>query len=400
MSRRNLRTGERGFIGTRRAAGTQRHRFNWNTPFILSAHNSSIFYAMGEQVFRSLNKGENIKAISPDLTRSKMGSGTALSESPRNADVLYAGTDDGNLWVTKDGGQKWVNVIENVKKAGLPGFRWVATLEASKYADGRCYVCFDAHRSDDDNPYLFVTEDYGESWKPVAGNLPAFGSTRCLREDIKNQDVLYCGTEFGAFASVNRGQSWTRINNNLPTVAVHEFAQHPITGEIVAATHGRSIWITDISAIRQMSTAVVKEKAKLYTPAPAIRWRVENNRGMFSGADRKFVGQNPPRGAQVYYSLSQKAQKVELKVLDYAGQVVRRLEANTDPGLYRVNWDLARLPNLQPGRGNRPGGFGPGGTAGGGAGAGGGAAPAGASETPAASPAGPGGFNRSGRAHV
>jgi photosystem II stability/assembly factor-like uncharacterized protein len=391
MSRRNLRTGERGFIGTRRAAGTQRHRFNWNTPFILSAHNSSIFYAMGEQVFRSLNKGENMKAISPDLTRSKMGSGTALSESPRNADVLYAGTDDGNLWVTKDGGAKWVNVIENVKKAGLPGFRWVATLEASKYADGRCYACFDAHRSDDDNPYLFVTEDYGETWKPVAGNLPSVGSTRCLREDIKNQDVLYCGTEFGAYASVNRGQSWTRINNNLPTVAVHEFAQHPITGEIVAATHGRSIWITDISPIRQMSAAVVKDKAKLYTPAPAIRWRVENNRGMFAGADRKFVGQNPPRGAQVYYSLTQKAQKVELKVVDYAGQVVRRLEANTEPGLYRVNWDLARLPNMQPGRGNRPGGFGPGGTAGGGGGGGAAAQPATESATPAG-PGGPGAF--------
>jgi len=390
MNRRNLRTGERGFIGTRRAAGTQRHRFNWNTPFILSAHNSGIFYAMGEQVFRSFSKGEGMKAISPDLTRSKMGSGTALSESPRNADVLYAGTDDGNLWVTKDGGAKWVNVIENVKKAGLPGFRWVATLEASKYADGRCYVCFDAHRSDDDNPYLFVTEDYGETWKPIAGNLP-WGSTRCLREDIKNQDVLYCGNEFGAWASVNRGASWTKINSNLPTVAVHELAQHPLTGEMVAATHGRSIWITDISAIRQMSASVVKDKAKLYTPPITVRWRVENNRSMFAGADRKFVGQNPGRGATVYYSLGQKAEKVELKVVDYAGQVVRRLEASTSPGPHRVTWDLARLPNLQPGAGNRPGGFGPGGRAGGGAGGGGGGAnaanPGAASETPA----GPGG---------
>src|SRR5262249_32614658 len=162
------------------------------------------------------------------------------------------------------------NVADNIKKAGLPGYRWVSTIEASKYVDGRAYVCFDAHRSDDDKPYLFVTEDYGETWKPIATNLPEFGSTRCLRQDIRNQNARYGGAEFVAFASINRGASWTRINANLPTVAVHEFAQHPLTGEMVAATHGRSLWIVDITPIRQMSADIVKEKAHLYQPAPAI----------------------------------------------------------------------------------------------------------------------------------
>jgi photosystem II stability/assembly factor-like uncharacterized protein len=356
MTRRNFRTGERAFIRPRVSARGPRHRFNWNTPYILSNHNPSIFYCMGEVVFRSVNKGDNLKVISPELTRTKMGSGTALSESPRNPDVLWAGTDDGNLWVTRDGGVTWTNVIDNVKKAGLPGYRWVATIEASRYADGRCYVCFDAHRSDDDNPYLFVTEDFGATWKNITANLP-WGSTRCLREDIKNQDVLYCGTEFGIWASVNRGASWTNINNKssrtagLPTVAIHEIAQHPITGELVVATHGRSVWICDISAIRQINKETIAAKAHLYAPNPAIRWRVEANRGMFSGAERKFVGSNPPRGAAIYYSLNKPAEKVELKIVDINGQVIRRLDAKKDPGLHRVLWDFSRLPNLTGGTG-------------------------------------------------
>ncbi len=347
------------------APGAQRHRFNWNTPFILSNHNPSIFYSAGEYVFRSVKKGDNLKPISPELTRSKMGSATALCESPRSADILWAGTDDGNVWVTRDGGEKWVNVADNIKKAGLPDYRWVASIEASKYADGRAYVCFDAHRSDDDKPYLFVTEDFGETFKPITGNLPAFGSSRCLCEDIQNQNVLYCGTEFAAYASVNRGASWTKINGNLPTVAVHEFAQHPLTGELIAATHGRSLWIVDITPIRQMSADVLKEKAHLYAPALAVRWRTEANRSMFAGAERHFVGQNAPRGVDCYYSLGQKAQKVEFAVLDYAGQVVRKLEVKTEPGLHKAHWDLARLPNAPAagaggggGRGGRGGGGG------------------------------------------
>jgi photosystem II stability/assembly factor-like uncharacterized protein len=373
MTRRNFRTGERAFIRPRTSARGPRHRFNWNTPFILSNHNPSIFYCMGEVVFRSVNKGDNLKVISPELTRTKMGSGTALSESPRNADVLWAGTDDGNLWVTRDGGANWTNVIDNVKKAGLPGYRWVATIEASRFVEGRCYVCFDAHRSDDDNPYLFVTEDFGATWKNITANLP-WGSTRCLREDIKNQDVLYCGTEFGIWVSANRGASWTNINNKasrtggLPTVAVHEIAQHPITGELVVGTHGRSVWICDISAIRQINKESLTAKAHLYTPNPAIRWRVEANRGMFSGAERKFVGSNPPRGAAIYYSLSKPAEKAELKIVDINGQLVRRLDAKTEPGLHRVVWDFSRLPSLTPGSGGM--GRGPGALAGRGAGGG------------------------------
>ena len=128
------------------------------------------------------------------------------------------------------------------------------------FAEGRAYVAFDAHRSDDDAPYLYVTDDFGQTWKSITGNLPT-GSTRCLREDVKNPNLLYCGTEFALYVSLNRGSTWTKINNNLPTVAVHEVAVHPTAGEIVAATHGRSLWILDITALRQMASDKIKDEA-------------------------------------------------------------------------------------------------------------------------------------------
>ena len=294
IQRRNLKTGERASIRPLRIPGKPPHRFNWNTPFILSKHNPSIFYCAGEYVWRSVKRGENLRVISPEITRTKHGSATALAESPRNPDVLYVGTDDGALWVTRDGGAKWVDVAG---KVGLPGPRWVASIEPSRYVEGRAYVAFDAHRSNDDEPYVFVTEDFGQTWKPIRANLPV-GSTRVCREDIHNHDMLYVGTEFAAWVSADRGESWTKLNNNLPTVAVHEFAQHPTSGEIVAATHGRSLWVLDVAPLRQMTAEALKAKAYLYQPNTVLNYRPEGgHEGGLSPSERKFAGQNPPRGA-------------------------------------------------------------------------------------------------------
>ncbi len=293
MGRRNVRTGEFAPIGPRNVRGQPPYRFNWNTPFLLSSHNSRIFYCGGNFVFRSVKKGDDLQVISPEISRTKRGTASALAESPRSANVLYAGTDDGYLWVTRDGGGKWSNVAD---KVGLPGPRWVASIEPSRFADGRVYVVFDAHRSDDDAPYVFVSEDFGQSWKSLRGNLP-MGSTRVLREDIENQNVLYLGTEFGVWVSIDRGGVWTKINNNLPTVAVHELAQHAENGEMVAATHGRSLWVLDVTPLRQMKTETLKAAAMLYRPATAMRWRREPTRGTPYGAgNHNFIGENPPSG--------------------------------------------------------------------------------------------------------
>ena len=320
-----------------------RYRFNWNAAFILSHHNSRIYYCAGNVVFRSLDRGNDLRVISPEIARTDRGTATALAESPRNPNVLYVGTDDGALWVTQDAGKEWKNIAANV---GLPGPRCVATIEPSRFVEGRAYVTFDGHRQDDDNPLVYVTEDFGKTWTPLRANLP-WGSTRCLREDIQNQNLLFVGTEFGVWASIDRGHYWTKINNNLPTVAVHDFAIHPTAGELVAATHGRSLWILDITPLRQLTTEIAKAKAHLFEPLTAVRWHLEPRKG---GTNRRFVGEPAPAGTQIYYALSKKADKISLSVVDYAGKTVRELRATGEPGLHKIAWDLSSAGTRQ-GRG-------------------------------------------------
>ncbi len=337
MGRRNLKTGNIALFKPEAPKGQPAYRFNWNTPFILSHHNSHILYAGGNYVFRSVDQGNDLRVVSAEITRTDRGSASAVAESPRNPEVLWAGTDDGALWVTRDGGVKWKNITE---KVGLPGPRCVGSIEPSRYADGRAYVVFDGHRSDDDESYVFVTENYGETWKPLRANLPT-GSTRVLREDIENEKLLYLGTEFCVWASLNRGESWQKINNNLPTVAVLEFAQHPAAGEIVAATHGRSLWILNVTALRQMTADAVKAKTFLFKPGDVVRWRSEPSHTPMTGVgSRRFVGENPRFGAEIVYSLAAKADKTRLQIQDYAGRAVRELEASPEPGLHRIEWNL------------------------------------------------------------
>ncbi len=337
MVRTNLKTGQRAGIRPNAPDGQPAYRFNWNTPFILSHHNPQILYSGGNYVFRSVKQGADPKVISPEITRTKRGTATALAESPKNPDVLWVGTDDGALWVTRDGGVKWTNVAD---KVGLPGPRWVASIEPSRFHERVAYVVFDGHRSDDDAPYVYETRDYGETWKPLTAGLPA-GSTRVLREDIENEDLLYLGTEFAVYASIDRGATWTKINNNLPTVAVPDFAQHPTAGELAAATHGRSLWVLDVSALRQLTSQAVKTKALLYRPNDLIRWRSEpQHMTIFGGGSRRYVGENPAFGAQLYYSLTAPAKKVRIKIQDFAGRTVRELDAGGEPGLHRVEWNL------------------------------------------------------------
>jgi photosystem II stability/assembly factor-like uncharacterized protein len=351
--RTNLRTGAVTAIRPQSGPGLQPFRFNWNTPFILSAHNSSIFYSAGNYVFRSVKRGTTLQAVSPEITLTKRGTGTALSESPRNPDIVWAGTDDGGIWVTKDGCKTWKNVSDKFNPgpisttpaspvASAPGGFWVTSIEASKYVDGRCYVVFDAHRSNDDQPHVFVTEDFGETWKSLKANLPV-GSTRVLREDIVNQNLLYLGTEFGCYASIDRGGVWTRINGStgLPTVAVHEFAQPTTANDLVVATHGRSVWVLDVTPLRQLTTEVVKGKTALLSPSAVIQWKRVGTPPFFEST-RAFYGQNGPRGANIDYVIGKKAQKAGIKILDVAGKTVAEFPATTEPGYYRYNWDLRR----------------------------------------------------------
>jgi len=345
--RRDLRTGEGKALRFKAQAGLGQYRFNWNTPFLLSHHNPRVLYAAGNHVFRSVNRGDDLRVISPEVTRTRHGTATALSESPKDADVLWVGSDDGAVWLTRDGGKTWADLSDRFKTAGLPGPRWVSSIEASRVAAGRCYVVFDAHRSDDDEPYVFVTEDYGQTWRSLRGNLPA-GSTRVLREDVQNPDLLYLGTEFALFASIDRGGSWFKLNGaTLPTVAVHEVAQPTTANEIVAATHGRSLWVLDVTTLRQLKADHAKGRSELFAPGAVTRWRYDTTReGMFRTGTRQFVGQNPTRAATIDYLLAKPAEKLSLKVLDLHGNVVRDLDVGKEKeaGTHRVAWDLVAGP--------------------------------------------------------
>ncbi len=220
----------------------------------------------------------------------------------------------------------------------VPGPRWVSSLEASRFADGRCYMTLDGHRSDDDQPYVLVTENYGRTWRSLRANLPdKAGSTRVVREDIKNPNVLYLGCEFSVWVSIDRGASWTRMNSNLPTVAVHEFAQHPTRGELLAGTHGRSIWIMDNHVLRQLSPESLAAPATLYEPNVVIRWRSIVSRG--SPGTRAFAGENPATQARFFYSLGRRAQSAKLTVTTLFGEELLDRELETTPGLHVVDWD-------------------------------------------------------------
>ncbi len=224
----------------------------------------------------------------------------------------------------------------------LPGWRYVSSIETSRLKKGRVYVTFDGHRSNDDEPYVFTSEDEGKTWRSIRGNLPtSAGSTKALREDVVNESILYLGTEFGAYVTIDRGATWTRLNGTLPTVAVHDFAVHPTAGEVVAATHGRSLWILDVTPIRQMSDKTVTADAWLFRPGNGIYWRPQPGRG---DTTRRFVGENPPDQVQVFYALKSPAQRISLEIQDPAGETVRKLEPKNEAGLHKATWDLRRTP--------------------------------------------------------
>lgn len=345
IRRRNLRTGDGGSVRPQ-AEKDLVFRFNWNTPFILSNHNSKIFYSAGNYVFRSYNQGDDLKRISPEITLTQRGSATALSESPLNPDVLYVGTDDGGLWVTQDGGAEWKSIHENL---GVDP-RWVSTVEASRFVPGRVYVSLDGHRSDDDQPHVFVSEDYGATFTSLASALPR-GSSRCLREDVVNPNLLYLGTEFAFWVSLDRGLNWTQCNQKLPAVAIFEVAMHPSINEIVLATHGRSLWACDVTSLRNLKAEDLTKSTALLPPSEVIRWRREPSRGR---TNRRYVGENPSSGAQFWYTLPKAAEQVSLRIENIEGEVVANLKGATEAGLHSLGWNLLQAaPSENGGSGSR-----------------------------------------------
>ena len=224
----------------------------------------------------------------------------------------------------------------------LPGPRWVSSLEASRFSAKTCYISFDGHRSNDDTPYVFKTDDYGKTWQSIRGNLPdSAGSVRVVREDVVNRNVLYLGCEFSAWVSIDRGKSWTQFKGGFPTVAVHEIAVHPTAGEIVMATHGRSLWVADVTAIRQMSSSRLDKDAHLFKPNSAIRYIRQPAKG--NSGTRRFKGQSKGSNAGIYYHIGKEAGEVKLKITDIQGRTVVSMDGEKTEGLHVFNWNLRRM---------------------------------------------------------
>ena len=344
-------------------------RFYWSTPFMLSHHDPSTVYLGGDRLFKSTTRGDSW-ITSPDLTknigrndRPIMGvAGTApmaskhdgaasysnivtIGESPLVPGIIWVGTNDGNVQVSRDGGATWKNVVDNVK--GVPAETYVSRVEPSAFDAGTCYVSFDGHRTDDHKPYVFVTRDFGQSWTSIAANLPE-GNVNVIKEDPKNRNLLYLGTEYAFYISMTGGKDWKRFMTGLPTVRIDDILVHPRDNDLIVGTHGRSIWIIDdITPLQQMTDAVTAADAYLFEVRKATAWATDITKANGLNADKHFRGQNPQGGTAISYYLKAAATgDVKITISDATGRVVREMDGTKDAGLNRVQWNLGPTPVL------------------------------------------------------
>jgi hypothetical protein len=286
---------------------------------------------------------------------------TTISESPVLPGVIWAGTNDGNLQVSRDGGNTWRNVGDRVP--GVPGETHVSRVEASHFDAATAYVAFDAHRTDDQKPYVFKTTDFGDAWASVAGNLPE-GSVNVIREDPKNRELLFVGTEYALFVSLDGGREWKQFMNGLPTVRIDDIVIHPRDHDLIVGTHGRSIYIMDdISALQQMPSAGAPAEDVLFDIRPAVAWAVDIQRAVLAEGAKLFRAQNPARGTAISYWLKAEPEgDVRISILDITGREVRAIVGTKRAGLNRVQWDLLPTPTgRRGGAGQGAGGGGRGG---------------------------------------
>jgi len=389
ISRMDKVTGEQKGIRPEAPANEKKYRWNWDTPFILSPHDPATVYIGGNRLFRSTDRGSSWTPISPDLTTGVdrdslqlMGAKLkdvkiakndgiedyatlfTVAESRRVRGVIYTGSDDGQVQLTRDGGATWTNLTPKIP--GAPRWAYVSRVEPSRFADGTVYVSFDAHRTGDYSTYAFVSTDFGATFRSIAGNLPKGEVVRCITEDLKNADVLYLGTETGLWVSTDRGKGWTRVRANLPTVPVYEITLHPRDNAMILATHGRGIWILDdLTPFQEASQA--QAVASFLYPIPTTQQQTSASlRFYFFQGDMQFLGPNPPLGVPIAFWLKTKADSVRLVLKDGVGNVVRELSGTDltnglNVGMNRVIWDFRIAPIPQPKWQAAQGGGGPGG---------------------------------------
>jgi photosystem II stability/assembly factor-like uncharacterized protein len=348
LRRVNVRTGAEIDVRPRRAASAPAWRFNWSAPLLLSPHDARTVYFGGNVLFRSADRGDRWRVVSPDLTRGGPGPSahtghtlSAVAESPLRPGLLYAGSDDGRVHATRDGGLSWADVSARV--SGVPAERWVTHLECSPFAEGTAYLALDRHRQDDRAPYLFKTDDYGETWRSLSAGLPPEGPVHVVRADARRRGLLFAGTEFGLFFSPDDGATWQALRHGLPPAPVRDLVIHPRDRELVIATHGRGLFVLDVAPLEEMTAAVLASPAHLFDVKPAMAFHYRGARGLRPG--KNYLAPNPPFGAAIYYALRARPDgPLRLTVLDARGRVVAELPAASEPGLHRAQWGLRPGP--------------------------------------------------------
>jgi photosystem II stability/assembly factor-like uncharacterized protein len=349
--RMDLSNGESKRLRPQPGEGEPAFRFHWNAPLIGSRHAPGTLYLAGNHVFRLTDRGEHWQRISPDLSTQNpkrimaVGSGAenygvvyALAESPLKAGLLWAGTDDGKLWVTENDGANWTDL-----SAGLPApakEQWIFRIEPGQFDADVAYLVVLGYPSGNYAPLAWRTANRGKTWESIVSNLPPAGPLKVVRQDPKNREVLYAGTEFGLFVSINQGGHWTKFPD-LPTVAVDDIQIQPQQDDLLIATHGRSIFIVDdLRPLQRLSAAVFAKAAYLFPPRPAFGTNLLPGFPLWNGKG-VYRGENPPEGALLsFYVKAYTGEQVKITINDPTGAPVAKLTAPGTPGLSRISWDL------------------------------------------------------------
>jgi photosystem II stability/assembly factor-like uncharacterized protein len=352
MWRLDQKTGVQAGIMPRRAAGEKPLRFNWTPPIAISPHNPAIVYTGAQVVFRSLDRGDHWQEISPDLTTNEdakqHGEGfisfctlTTLAESPLKPGLIWTGSDDGKVQVTLNGGATWLDRTAKLAAAGGPASYWVTRVFPSPHDAGTCFVAKTGWRFDEYKPHLYKTTDYGETWTPVMGNLPDGKPVNVVVQDRKNPNLLFAGTEWGVYATFDGGKAWAPFKANMPWVKITDLLVHPRENDLVVASYGRGVWVTDVTVLQEWKDAIAAEDAYLFDIEPRTQrvYTVIGNYQLLG--DSHLSTPNEPNAVVINYWLKAKpAAPVKVRVADLTGKTLAELEDKAEAGLNTALWDM------------------------------------------------------------